>query len=38
MIGWGLLGPKPMLLGELNVVSERLLIQPMLWGTRLYVL
>ena len=29
-------GTKPILLGKLNVVSERLFIQPMLWGNWLY--
>ena len=38
MIGWFRGGTKPMLLGGLNVVSERLIIQPMLWGTWLYIL
>ena len=38
MIGWLLVGSQPMLLGGLNAVSERLFIQPMLWGTGLYIL
>ena len=37
MIGWVLQGPAYAVMG-LNVVSERLFIQPMLWGNWLYIL
>ena len=38
MIGWFTCGVQPMLLGGLNVASEGLFIQPMLWRTWLYIL
>ena len=37
MISWVLRGPA-YAVGRFNVVSERLFIQPMLWGTWLYIL
>ena len=37
MIGWVLQGRAYAMRG-LNVVSERLFIQPMLWGTGFYML
>ena len=38
MIGWVFLRGPAYTVGGLNAVSERLFIQPMLWGIWLYIL